>query len=424
VAYVFLVIFLLLTGFFTFTVGSFFERGEASLASFFTWHPWLYLVLVPAVGMRLWSEERRSGTIELLLTMPVNAWEAIVGKFLASWFFLAIGLILTFPVVFTVNWLGDPDNGQIFTGYLGSFFLAGAYLSIAGLTSALTRNQVVAFILAVVLCLFALAARGELAVPPPAPVTDQTGTLDAATAGRLRDKLADLEKRKGSQIAVLMVGSTQPESAEMYALRVAEAWELGRRGIDDGALLLVALTDRKIRIEVGYGLEGALPDVAAKRIVSDVIAPAFRSGNIPGGIEAGVDRIVAVIDGEALPVPQGGRADPGSHGNLEGLFVVAFLLVVVVGGFLRALIGRLPAAAVVGVAAGLLGWFIVGMLLVGVVVAVIAFLFTLAAGGGRGRGGWGGGFPGGGGSWSSSRGGGSWSGGGGGFGGGGASGGW
>jgi ABC-2 type transport system permease protein len=158
VAYVFLVIFLLLTGFFTFTVGNFFERGEASLASFFTWHPWLYLVLVPAVGMRLWSEERRSGTIELLLTMPVNAWEAIFGKFLASWFFLAIGLALTFPVVLTVNWLGDPDNGQIFTGYLGSFFLAGAYLSIAGLTSALTRNQVVAFILAVVVCLFLILA--------------------------------------------------------------------------------------------------------------------------------------------------------------------------------------------------------------------------------------------------------------------------
>lgn len=158
VAYVFLVIFLLLTGFFTFTVGNFFERGEASLASFFTWHPWLYLVLVPAVGMRLWSEERRSGTIELLLTMPVNAWEAIFGKFLASWFFLAIGLALTFPVVLTVNWLGDPDNGQIFAGYLGSFFLAGAYLAIAGLTSALTRNQVVAFILAVVVCLFLILA--------------------------------------------------------------------------------------------------------------------------------------------------------------------------------------------------------------------------------------------------------------------------
>ena len=149
VAYVFLVIFLLLTGFFTFTVGNFFERGEASLAAFFAWHPWLYLVLVPAIGMRLWSEERRSGTIEFLLTMPINPWEAIVGKFLSSWLFLAIGLALTFPVVLTVNWLGDPDNGQIVAGYLGSFFLAGAYLAIAGMTSALTRNQVVAFILAV-----------------------------------------------------------------------------------------------------------------------------------------------------------------------------------------------------------------------------------------------------------------------------------
>ncbi len=158
VAYVFLVIFLLLTGFFTFTVGNFFERGEASLAAFFAWHPWLYLVLVPAIGMRLWSEERRSGTIEFLLTMPINPWEAIVGKFLSSWLFLGIGLVLTFPVVLTVNWLGDPDNGQIVAGYLGSFFLAGAYLAIAGMTSALTRNQVVAFILAVVLCLFLILA--------------------------------------------------------------------------------------------------------------------------------------------------------------------------------------------------------------------------------------------------------------------------
>ncbi|MBL8382336.1 MAG: ABC transporter permease subunit [Burkholderiales bacterium] len=158
VAYVFLVIFLLLTGFFTFTVGSFFERGEASLASFFAWHPWLYLVLVPAVGMRLWSEERRSGTMELLLTMPLTVWEAILGKFLASWLFLGLALLLTFPVVITVNWLGDPDNGQVAAGYLGSFFLAGAYLAIAGFTSAMTRNQVVAFILAVVLCLFLILA--------------------------------------------------------------------------------------------------------------------------------------------------------------------------------------------------------------------------------------------------------------------------
>src|SRR3979490_2645321 len=154
VAYVFLVIFLLLTGFFTFTAGSFFERGEASLAAFFGWHPWLYLVLVPAVGMRVWAEERRSGTMELLLTMPVAPWQAIVGKFLASWIFLAVALALSFPIVATVNWLGDPDNGVLASGYVGAALLAGAYLAISCFTSALTRNQVIAFILAVVLCLF------------------------------------------------------------------------------------------------------------------------------------------------------------------------------------------------------------------------------------------------------------------------------
>jgi ABC-2 type transport system permease protein len=158
VAYVFLVIFLLLTGFFTFTAGNFFERGEASLAAFFGWHPWVYLVLVPAVGMRLWAEERRSGTLELLLTMPVAPWQAIVAKFLASWIFLAVALALTFPAVVTVNLLGDPDNGMIAAGYLGSLFLAGAYLAISCMTSAMTRNQVVAFILAVVICLFLILA--------------------------------------------------------------------------------------------------------------------------------------------------------------------------------------------------------------------------------------------------------------------------
>jgi ABC-2 type transport system permease protein len=158
IAYVFLVIFLLLTGFFTFTVGNFFERGEASLVSFFTWHPWLYLFLVPAVGMRLWSEERRLGTLELLLTMPITTWQAIVGKFLASWLFLGLALALTFPVVITVNWLGDPDNGVIFSGYVGSFLLAGAYLAVSCMTSAMTRNQVISFILSVVICLFLILA--------------------------------------------------------------------------------------------------------------------------------------------------------------------------------------------------------------------------------------------------------------------------
>ncbi len=158
VAYVFIVIFLLLCGFFTFMLGGFFESREASLRSFFLWHPWLYLFLVPAIGMRLWSEERRMGTMELLLTMPVTAWQAIVGKFLASWLFLALALVLTFPVIISVNVLGTPDNGVIFCGYIGSFFLAGAYLAVSCLTSAMTRNQVISFIVALVICLLLILA--------------------------------------------------------------------------------------------------------------------------------------------------------------------------------------------------------------------------------------------------------------------------
>jgi ABC-2 type transport system permease protein len=166
VAYVFIVIFLLLAGFFTFNVGKFFLRNEASLTSFFMWHPWLYLFLVPSVGMRLWAEERRVGTIELLLTMPVTAWQAIVGKFLASWLFLGLALALTFPLVFTVAYLGSPDLGAVFCGYFGSFLMAGAYLAVSCLTSALTRNQVVSFILSVVGCLFLILAGWP-------PVTDE-----------------------------------------------------------------------------------------------------------------------------------------------------------------------------------------------------------------------------------------------------------
>jgi ABC-2 type transport system permease protein len=154
VAYVFIVIFLLMVGFFTFMAGGFFERGEASLISFFLWHPWLYLFLVPAVGMRLWSEERRLGTIELLLTFPITPWQAIVGKFVASWLFLALALFLTFPVVITVRYLGDADIGPILCGYVGSLLLAGGYLAISCMTSAMTRNQVVSFIVSVVICLF------------------------------------------------------------------------------------------------------------------------------------------------------------------------------------------------------------------------------------------------------------------------------
>src|SRR4030095_6145091 len=174
-AYVFIVIFLLLCGFFTFMVGGFFERGEASLVRpFFDWHPWFYLFLVPAVGMRLWAEERRVGTLELLLTMPVTTWQAIVGKFLASWLFLALALALTFPVVVTVNYLGQPDNGVILCGYVGSWLMAGAYLAISCMTSAMTRTQVVSFILSVVICLFLILAGWP-------PVTQLLESLDLPT---------------------------------------------------------------------------------------------------------------------------------------------------------------------------------------------------------------------------------------------------
>jgi len=166
VAYVVIVIFLLLIGFFTFMLGQFFRVGEASLTfTFFRWHPWLYLFLVPAVGMRLWAEERRQGTLELLLTMPITAWQAIVGKFLASWLFLIIALALTFPVVITISYLGHPDMGAVFSGYVGSALLAGAYLAVTCFTSALTRNQVISFILSVVICFFLILCGWE-------PITD------------------------------------------------------------------------------------------------------------------------------------------------------------------------------------------------------------------------------------------------------------
>ena len=170
VAYVFIVIFLVLSGFFTFSVSRFFEAGQADLQGFFFWHPWLYLILVPAAAMRLWSEERRSGTIELLLTMPVTTGQAIAGKFAAAWGFLLLTLALTFPMVLTVAYLGQPDFGPVVCGYLGSALLAGAYLAVGLFTSALSRNQVISFILAVVICLFLILAGFP-------PVTDLLGRV-------------------------------------------------------------------------------------------------------------------------------------------------------------------------------------------------------------------------------------------------------
>ncbi len=151
-AYVFIMIFLALTGTFTFYLGGFYERGQADLAPFFNFHPWLYLFLVPAIAMRLWAEERKYGSIELLMTLPITVWQAVVGKFLAAWCFTAVSLALTFPIWITVNYLGNPDNGVIFTGYVGSLLMAGGFLAIGACISAANRNQVVAFIITVVIC--------------------------------------------------------------------------------------------------------------------------------------------------------------------------------------------------------------------------------------------------------------------------------
>ena len=158
VAYVFIVIFLVLSAALTFYMGGFYERGQADLLPFFGFHPWLYLFLVPAVSMRLWSEERKSGTIELLLTLPLTMWQAVLGKFLAAWAFIGIALLLTFPLWITVNYLGDPDNGVIFASYLGSLLMAGSFLAIGSCISAATRNQVVAFILTVSACFMLVMA--------------------------------------------------------------------------------------------------------------------------------------------------------------------------------------------------------------------------------------------------------------------------
>jgi len=151
-AYVFIVIFLMLAGIFTFYLGGFFARSQADLEPFFTWHPWLYMFLAPALGMRLWAEERKTGTFELLMTLPVSMGSAVLGKFLAAWSMMGISLALTFPIWITVNVLGNPDNGVIAAGYLGSLLMSGAYLAISACVSSATRNQVIAFVISVVLC--------------------------------------------------------------------------------------------------------------------------------------------------------------------------------------------------------------------------------------------------------------------------------
>jgi ABC-2 type transport system permease protein len=185
-AFVFIVIFLLLSGAFAFYLGGFYERGQADLAPFFNYHPWLYLFLIPALSMRLWAEERKSGSIELLMTLPVTLWQAVIGKYLAAWCFAGLALALTFPIWITVNYLGDPDNGAILAAYIGSFLLAGAFLAIGACISAATRNQVIAFIFTVVVCFGFLLAGFSLVLGlfeawAPQPVLDAIASLSFLT---------------------------------------------------------------------------------------------------------------------------------------------------------------------------------------------------------------------------------------------------
>jgi uncharacterized protein len=285
--------------------------------------------------------------------------------------------------------------------------------------------------LALVCCAVTLAAAQGL-VPIPkleARVTDLTGTLTAEQQSALEETLAAFEARKGSQIAVLIVPTTHPEEIEQYSIRVVEQWRIGRKKVDDGVLLIVAKNDRRVRIEVGYGLEGALPDAIANRIITETIRPLFAQNNYYGGLSAGLNQIIHVIDGEALPAPDRSFHGGGSRGG--ALLPILFIAVFIGSSVLRSLLGRPLGALVTGGIAGVLVWIFGGIIVVAAFAAVVAFLFTLLAGGvGRlgGFGGWGGGMlgggMGGGGGFSGMGGGGGFSGGGGGFGGGGASGSW
>jgi uncharacterized protein len=270
-----------------------------------------------------------------------------------------------------------------------------------------------------------------------AHVTDLTGTLTAEQKSALEQTLTAFEARKGSQIAVLMLDSTAPEAIEPYALRVAEKWKLGRKKVDDGAILVVAKNDRAVRIEVGYGLEGALTDLTSKRIINEILLPRFKQQDFNGGITAAVEQMIRVVDGEPLPAP--GNATRTAAGNTAGNFLgsiqqyapMVFILALVVGGVLRSMLGKLAGSIITGGVVAVIAWFVVGAVSLALLAGVIALVVTLLGGGmgGRALGGLGGYYGGGGGrsgggGFGGGGGGGGFSGGGGGFGGGGASGRW
>src|SRR6266849_208376 len=291
------------------------------------------------------------------------------------------------------------------------------------------RRRWLGLVAAGVLLAGLVSARAEVAVPPlKARVTDLTGTLSGTQQQDLERRLREFESRKGSQIAVLMLPSTQPETIEEYSIRVADAWKIGRARVDDGVILVVAKDDRKLRVEVGRGLEGAIPDAVAKRVVSDVITPHFRSGDFYGGVAAGTDALMKLIEGEGLPAPRSGVIINGVHRPID--FQTIFLLfvaLVLTGAIFRRLFGRVIGAGISGGIVGAIVWLAAGVLAFAVIGGLIGFVIALVNGMGSRRGGWssggwsgGGGFGGGG----FGGGGGGFSGGGGGFSGGGASGSW
>jgi uncharacterized protein len=283
-----------------------------------------------------------------------------------------------------------------------------------------------ASLVALLMC-WAVMAFADVALPPlSGRVVDQTGTLSSDTIASLTQTIKGLELRKGSQIAVLIVPTTAPETIEQYSIRVAEAWKIGRKKIDDGALLVVAKNDHKLRIEVGYGLEGSLTDATASRIISEIITPKFRSGDFSGGVSDGVERMISVIDGEPLPAPEPTQSF-SEPAHLEDMFPILIFVAIIVGGISRTVLGRLVGSVATGGIIGVVAWFLIGSLALCAVSAVIAFFLTMfadsfASGGGGRSGGFVGGGGGGFSRGSSDSGG--FSGGGGSFGGGGASGSW
>lgn len=286
----------------------------------------------------------------------------------------------------------------------------------------------------VALLISASLSMADVAIPPlKARVTDLTGTLSANDTTRLEQKLAAFEAKKGSQIAVLIVPTTQPETIEQYSIRVADAWKLGRKGIDDGVLLLVAKQDRTVRVEVGYGLEGVLPDAVAKRITDETIVPEFRQGRFAAGIDAGVDRIIGVVEGEPLPPParsaRGGDSSAAADILVNNIIFV-FILLFIAAKVFQSIFGRFLGAILMSAVAAIIVWLVFASILLALIAAAFAFFISLFghAGSGIYRGGRG--WPGGYGGWGGRSGpggfggGGGFGGSGGGFGGGGASGRW